>query len=322
LFDKITIRAKISDEQCVHLKDIHHLQVWTNSDSSQVNYRSSQYANSTGIQVLITNNKVTLNCSLHKYWEKRNFGKLRNDTVFTISESKAAFEMLLFENGFTAHKVRVVMFEIGLNLYVSYDPITFIELANYMVPMSGGAKVMFVDANYHQNRQRTTLKHSDIRRYFKIYDKGFERAKKEKKAGRIETISESDEKILRIETVHKRINKRADEFFSDSFLKPLIQRFWLDWKDLCFTRDVRAQKGSRKSEVIRARNIINIGAEQYLQQIKQEYKDKKLTEKQYRTDREFIRDFEQHPERFKVIISPQEKEYNSLLYRVYKHTKE
>ena len=322
MFDKITIRAKVSSEECAHLAQLHRLQVWTNADGTQVDYRSSQYANATGIQVQIIKNRVTLKCSLHKYWEKTNFGRLRNDTLFTISEAKAAFEMLLFENGFVARKVRVVTFEIGLNLYVSYDPITFIELANYMVPASGGAKIMFIDANYHQNRQRTTLKHSDIRRYFKIYDKGFEREKRDKKAGRSEKVNNSGEKILRIETVYKRISKRADEFFSDANLNPLVQRFWVDWKDLCFTRDVRAQKGCRKSEVERARKIINIGAEQYLKQIKQDLKDKKITEKQYRTDREFIRDFDQHQDRFRVVVSAQEKEYNTLLPKVYKFTKQ
>ncbi len=321
MFDKITIRVNVSNEECAHLAQLHCLQIWTNADGTQVNYRSSQYANSTGIQVQIINNRVTLKCSLHKYWEKANFGRLRNDTIFTISEAKAAFEMLLFENGFTAHKVRIVMFEIGLNLYVSYDPITFIELANYMVPASGGAKLMFIDANYHENRQRTTLKHSDIRRYFKIYDKGFEQQKKEKKAGRLDKVAHKEENILRIETVYKRASRRADEFFSDANLRPLIQRFWLDWKDLCFIRDIRAQKGVRKSEIERARIIINIGAEQYLKQIKQNYKDQKITQKQYRTEREFIRDFDKHQDKFKIIVSEQEKEYNMLLPRIYKLTK-
>ena len=312
----------MSDEECKHLADLHRLQVWTNADSSQVNYRSSQHANITGIQVQIIHNLVTLKCSLHKYWEKRNFGKLRNDTVFSISEAKAAFEMLLFENGFIANKERIVMFEIGLNLYVSYDPITFIELVNYIVPASKGAKEWFVDANFQKNRQRTTLKHSDIRRYFKIYDKGFERAKKEKKAGVKPEQINTEEMVLRIETVYKRLNKRADDFFSDSNLRPLVQRFWLDWKDLCFTRDVRAQKGTRKSETTRARNIINLGAEEYLKQVKQDYKNKKITDKQYRTEREFIRDFNNFDNKFRVIVSAQEKEYNTLLPRVYKYTKE
>lgn len=319
MFDKITIRAKISDEECKHLADLHRLQSWTNSDGSQVNYRSSQYANTTGIQVQIMNNHVTLKCSLHKYWEKRNFGHLRNDTLFTISESKAAFETLLFENGLIAPKTRIVQFEIGLNLNVSYEPIIFIELVTWLAASNRTSKVMFIDANYRINRQKTSEKHADIRRYFKIYDKGYEMAERQRKPAETTTPKEN---ILRIETVYRRQNKRGDEFFTDTNLKPLVQRFWADWKDLYFTRNIRAQKGTRKSEIERAKNIVNIGAEQYLYQIKEQYKNKTLTEKQYRTIREFIRDFDQNEERYKVVISAQEKEYNSLLPRVYKYSKE
>lgn len=318
MFDKITIRAKVSGEECAHLAQLHRLQVWTNADGTQVNYRSSQYANITGIQVQIMNNRVTLKCSLHKYWEHHNFGKLRNDTIFTISEAKAAFEMLLFENGFVAKKVRIIQFEIGLNMYVSYDPLTFIELVTYIAASNRTNKIMFVDANYRINRQKTSEKHTDIRRYFKIYDKGYEMAEKDRKTKE----AQSTEKILRIETVYRRQNKRGDEFFSDSNLRPLVQRFWLDWKDLYFTRNIRAQKGARKSEIERARSIVNIGSEQYLEQVKEQYRQKALTEKQYRTIREFIRDFDKYEDRFRVIVSPQEKEYNTLFHRVYKHTKE
>ena len=38
--------------------------------------------------------------------------------------------------------------------------------------------------------------------------------------------------------------------------------------------------------------------------------------------RSFYKQFKIFDDKFKVIISPQEKEYNTLLPRVYKHTKE
>lgn len=178
MFDKITIRAKVSNDECVHLAQIHHLQSWTNERGTQVDYRSSDnYKKFTGISVKIQNNTVTLSTSLHKYWNDRNFGQLRNDNIFTISEAKAAFEMLLFENGLLPQKTKVVLFEIGLNMPVSYDPITFIELVRYL-PRKNDIKenkIMFIDANYKINRQKTSEKHKDIRRYFKIYDKTWEK---------------------------------------------------------------------------------------------------------------------------------------------------
>lgn len=310
MFDKITIRSTCSPDECAHLAQLHRLHVWTNERGTQVEYRSSDYAKLTGIDVKIVRNTVTLKCSLHKYWNLRNFGKLRNDTLFSISEAKVAFETLLFENGFLPGRVRVIQFEIGMNLHVSYDPLTFIELVRFITP----AKTMFVDANYRINRQKTTEKHKDIRKYYKVYDKGWEMQTKDK---RQKTQEKSKDNILRIETVYRRHNEKAVSFFTDANIERLVKRFWVDWKDLFFFRDVRAYKGARKSEVERARILVNSSKEAYQEQIKQDLEQKKITEKQYRTIREFIRDFDNDPSRFKEVISAQETEYKSLIIKTY-----
>jgi len=332
VFDKITIRATVSAEECVHLAQLHHLHVWTNDVGTQVEYRSSEYGKLSGIDVQIKNNKLTLKCSLHKFWELRNFGKLRNDTLFSISEAKAAFEMLLFENGLVHKRVRIAYFEIGLNMNVTLDPLSFIELIQFI---SFKDKIWFVDANYRINRQKTTEKYKDIRKYYKIYDKSWETEEKRRsskksvvgsgqsvESGKQQAVSgKQKEYILRIETVYKRHNERSDKFMSDDNLRRLVNRFWVDWKDLFFLRQVRAYKGARKSEVERARIIINEGAEEYLQRMKEELKQKRITEKQFRTIREFIRDYDERDPRFRIIVSQQEKEYNSLIQRVYDHCK-
>ena len=331
MFDKITIRAKVSNDECVHLAQIHHLQSWTNERGTQVDYRSSvNYKKFTGISVKIQNNTVTLSTSLHKYWNDRNFGQLRNDTVFTISEAKAAFEMLLFENGLLPQKTKVVLFEIGLNMPVSYDPITFIELVRYL-PRKNDIKenkIMFIDANYKINRQKTSEKHKDIRRYFKIYDKTWEMKEKKRSTSPPTPLLEErgdntakEKNILRIETLYRRKNERSDKFFTDENINRLVKNFWIDWKDLFFFRTVRAYKGARKSEVERASIIVNNGTESYLEQTKADFEKGKITAKQYRTIREFIRDYEVDSRRFKTITSPQENEYNSLLFSIYDITR-
>lgn len=325
MFDKITIRAKVSDEECVHLARLHHLQVWTNEAGTQVEYRSSEYSKISGIDVKIQCNTVTLKTSLHKFWNNRNYDQQRNDNIFTISEAKSAFEMLLSKNGFTPHKTKVVQFEIGLNMHVNYDPLTFIELVQFI---SFRKKIMFVDANFRINRQRTTEKHRDIRKYYKIYDKGWEMKDKKRNpntsgASPLKALeSEPPDHILRIETVYRRHNERSDKFFSDENIGRLIKRFYVDWKDLFFFRTVRAYKGARKSEVERASIIINRGSEEYLQRTKADFESGKITAKQYRTIREFIRDYKEDSKRFKTIISPQEKEYNSLLFKVFDITRQ
>lgn len=314
MFDRITIKATITDDECAHLASLHHLEAYTNESGTRVKYRSTEYKNLSGIFVTIDKNKLTISLSLHKYWKNKNFGRLRNDDLFTVSEAKSAFEMLIFENGLIAAKTKVTYFEIGMNMNVSYDPLTFMELVRY-IPRKNDIvsnKQMFVDANYRINRQKTTEKHSDIRKYFKIYDKGWEM--QEKKRIPINNY------ILRIETVYKRHNERSDSFFTEENIKRLVNRFFLDWKDLVFIRTVRADKGRRKSEIERAKILINTSPEEYIAKIKDDLRDGILTTKQYRTIREFVRDFDE--DKFRTVISPQEQEYKRLFGSVFQKSRE
>lgn len=317
MFDKITISSKVSNEKCFELSKLHHLQIVFNEEGEPIKYISSKFNKINGNDVTIKGNIVKISTSLHKYWNKRNYGELRNDNKFTISEAKLAFEMLLYENGLKASETKIIYYEVGLNMHVSYDPLEFIELAKFvpLVNKEETIKLMFCDANYRQNRQKTSEKHKDIRKYFKIYDKGWEMNDKVRSKNNEHKIM-TDNRILRIETVNKRGTKTGDKFFSDGNLCRIVSIFYKDWKKLFFSRDIRAYKGARKSEIDRAKILVNLGAEEYLLLTKKEFQKNKITEKQYRTIREFIRDFEKNKNLFKIIISQHEKEYTSLLNNV------
>jgi hypothetical protein len=112
------------------------------------------------------------------------------------------------------------------------------------------------------------------------------------------------------------MSEKAPTFFTESNLQKMANRFWLDWKDLFFLRKVRADKGTRKSEEERAYSIINFGAEETLHRAKQEFERGESTAKQYRTVREFVRDFDQHHDKFRQKISAQENQYKTLLVSV------
>jgi hypothetical protein len=323
MFDKITIRAKVTDAECAHLARVHRLQVWVNEDGSKVEYRSSQYSNITGVEVRIARNTATISVSLHKFWNERARGVLRNDDLFTVSAAKAAFGMLLFENGFLPEKTRVVRFEIGLNLPVTHDPITFIEKVLYMTGKDNN-RLMFIDANYWINRQRTTAKYRTLRKYFKIYDKKWEMM--EKRRGGDEAMKRREEgshgpHVLRIESVYKRHSEPGQTFFSDKNVERLVNRFYVDWKDLFFEKKIRADKGARKSEVDRARFIVNFGKNDLMEKAENEYISGYITAKQYRTIREFVRDWGDNAHRFKVVTSPQEREFKRLLMQEFQKAK-
>lgn len=316
MFDKITIRSKVSYDDCTFLANHHCLHTWINAEGTQVEYRSSEYSKITGVEISIKRNILTLKTSLHKYWNNRNYGMLRNDNTFTVSEAKSAFQMLFSENRLHPGKVKITQFEIGLNLNVSYDPLSFIEKVKH-IPTSIN-KSMFIDANYHINRQRTTEKYKDIRKYYKIYDKSWEMMEKRRQP----TMQRDNKtKILRIETCYRRHNDWSDKFFTDNNIDRLVNRFYSEWKSLFFYKDVIGKKGARNSENERARVLINEGKESYLESTKNDFDNKKISENQYRTIREFIRDFDNIQSKFNIIISNQEKEYNKLLFSVYNRAK-
>ena len=124
-------------------------------------------------------------------------------------------------------------------------------------------------------------------------------------------------KILRIETCSRRYKERSDKFFMSNNIDRLVNRFYLEWKNLIFKKDVIGKKGTRKSEIDRAKLRINEGEETYLKNAKSDFDNKLISENQYRTLREFNRDFKNDQSKFDIIISEQEKEYNELLYSTY-----
>ena len=314
MFDRVMFSAKLSDAECEHIAKIHGLQTWSNG--ACVEYRTERIDNITGINIKIKNRKLKMSLSLHKYWNRSNFGKLRNDNTFTISEARSAFEMVCFENGLLPERVTITNYEIGLNLNVSSTPINYIHKT-----VNFATKAVYIDANYRPNRQRTSEKYDDIRKYFKMYDKGFEMASKEfgsKRAAGMETSN-----ILRIETVYRRCTYKATDFFTERYINTILNRFYLDWQNVIFFREIRADKGARKSEIEMARMIYDNGVANTADEARKAFKDKKITQKQCRTITDFCKkwglDSKKH---FYQIVSFEEQEYKTLFYSTLKLCRE
>lgn len=320
MFDKITIEAVVSDDACLHLANVHSLWTTVDNSGSAVRYGTSTVSRINGVdlRINVTNrcNILTMKVSLHKFWKLRTKGVLRNDDLFTMSEAKAAFSDFLFEYGLLPENVWVKQFEIGMNMPVSCDPLTFIRKAKGVVYHD---KLMYADVNFPPDRQRTTEKSRYFRKYFKMYDKSYEIY--EKKRGKARLDAQGDHYILRVETVFRRHKERGDSLFSDENLKRLANRFYADWKNLFFAKKIHALKGAKKSEVERAEKIINEGAEFYLERMKKDFDEQGMTAKQYRTIREFVRDFKKNNDRYEIVTSCEETEYNRLLEQEFNKAK-
>lgn len=305
MFDRVILKTKLTADESESISRTHRLQRVINEQGEVVEYRSSSYANITGISLRIVRGEMTLKTSLHKYWNNRMYGFMRNDNEFTPEEALLAFDMLLSENNLDSSKTRITHFEIGLNLEVEEDPAEYIKRCLYICTPD---KNMFVDTSFRLDRQRTTIKHKDMRKYFKIYDKGFEMIDRKK----VSKDSNVPNKI-RIESVYKRHSELLCTFATPSNINRLAMRFKSDWESLTFIRSISADIGTRKSEADRAKEILNHGKAQYVEKMLKKYNAGEITFRQFRTCRDFARDFDENSKKYKIEISSYEVEYQRVL---------
>lgn len=103
--------------------------------------------------------------------------------MFTISDAKQIISELLDEWDINPEQVRITYYEVGLNIPVNHDPIEYISLAESIGVLRN--KELFNDANFEKNRQKTTEKSKNIKKYSRYMTKG---SKHEIKAGCVKGI--------------------------------------------------------------------------------------------------------------------------------------
>ena len=294
------------DKEAVPIAERNRLQSCTEGEAAY--FQSTQKARIEGVFIKVKDNKVQIKCSLHKLYYKTVFGTLDNSGMFTIDNARKALDTLFEITGIDKERAKITYFEIGLNIPTECEPLQYIELAQSISTgkLKQLQKEMFNDANYKKHRQKTTEKHKSIKKVFKIYDKGFENADRTR-------TEPTGENILRIETMYRRQNISVPDFFNTKNISRLTHTFYKDWANVEFVRTITADKGVRQSEISNAKNVLSLGRETYLAQSKQELNNGTLTEKQYRTIREFIRDWDNNKHKYRMLPSKHETEYKEKL---------
>ena len=97
-------------------------------------------------------------------------GILDNSGSFTISQARAALRTLFNDVDIDVSHVTVTYFEIGLNMRLSREANEYIRLVSSV----GENRKLFNDANFEENRQKTTEKSRCRSKVLKMYDKSFE----------------------------------------------------------------------------------------------------------------------------------------------------
>ncbi|MCI1681421.1 MAG: hypothetical protein LKI39_02570 [Bacteroides sp.] len=304
MFDKMVFSANIPDTDIRRIAESNHLQRCT--EGIEEYWQSTQYGNFEGIYIRIKRGKLTIKCSLHKIFYKAEYGKLDNSRLFTLNDALSMiitlFEMLKVDRKI----VKVTYYEIGLNLPVEDDPLSYIEMMGYIG--RDKERKMFNDPNYDEDRQHITEKKKNIKKILKAYDKGHEMRTKGK---------EVEQNILRIETIYRRQSIPLLSLTSHDYLVKVTNRFYRDWITVDFPKRIIPDKGMKSSQITMAVNLMNIGREGYYKANKLAYKNREITKKQWETIRVFIHSWDTIKERFRFVPGEKETDYRKSLSEIY-----
>lgn len=164
---------------------------------------------------------------------------------------------------------------------------------------------LFVDANFDQDSQKTSIKTKDMRKVMKIYDKTHEALERRR--------SNVDENVLRVETIYKRQKIQMSQFASRVFLDKYARRFRADWIELQFDKVLVSSAGMKGSQIQKAHDIMRVGVDRFLAEARREYKSGRITKRQMRTMTDFAAKWPDLKKNFRFEPSKEEREYRQML---------
>lgn len=302
MLDRMDLKVRLdTDNDIRRIVDRFRLQHCTRG--TKTFYESSEYGRFEGIHLKIQHNILKMVCSIHKVFFKSATGILDNSGSFTISQARTALCTLFDAVGVDVSRVTVTYFEIGLNMRMSKEAAEYIRLVSSV----GENRKLFNDANFEENRQKTTEKSRCRSKVLKMYDKSFEYRSKGKAV---------EANILRLETSYRRQKIPLSDFFDDAFVFRLVSQFSRDWNSLSFPRQIIAEKGTKGSQIEKARRIMEVGRDAYLAESRKDMEAGIITPKQYRCIREFVQRWDDYKKTFRFSLHGYGVEFKNELCRV------
>lgn len=301
MFDKMTIKATIDTADIDTIVLRNYLEQCTEGD--EVYYKSTAYANFDGCFIEVRGNKLRCKCSICKLWSKGRTGKLDNSRPMTFAMAVRTIKELLLRLSVKPENAVVTYYEIGITMKMKLPADEYIKQVKNIMN-----RVLIEDANYLEDKQKTTRKAKCFRKVLKIYDKSFEAKEKGRRI---------DSNILRIETIYKRQSVPLTELTDNSFLSKVGRIFYKDWSEIEFEREMSATKGIKMSQLDKAREIQRIGVTRYKERYKKMYLDGALTKKQWETIRNFARSWPTERVKYVEEIGELEREFKDRLLASY-----
>ena len=300
MFDKVNIMARIDVDDIDTIVLRNYLEQCTEGD--ELFYKSTAYANFDGCFIEVRGSTLKCKCSINKLYEKEQSGKLDNSKPMTFRNAVRTINALLNRLCVKAENAVVTYYEVGVTMKMPRPATEYISLCEEVA-----GRVMWNDANYPVDRQKTSEKSKFYRKVLKIYDKTFEGTSKGRKV---------EHNVLRVETVYRHQQVPLLELISNDTMMKIGRVFYNDWNEARFIRDVEAV-GVKMSQLDKAREMVRLGVDRYKEKYKALYMEGKLTKKQWETIRNFARSWPKEKEKYKEIERDEEKEFREKLLALY-----
>lgn len=301
MFDKVIIKGHIDTADIDSIILRNYLEQCTEGD--EVFYRSTAYANFDGCVIEVRGAEIKCRCSINKLFYKDKSGKLDNSKPMTFRNAVRTINALLLRLFLKPENAIITYYELGLTLKLSHPATNYINAVSDI-----SDRILWNDANYPINRQKTTEKSKYYRKILKIYDKTFEAKEKGREVG---------SNILRIETIYRHQSIKLLDLIDSANLHKIGKIFYEDWLNIRFERELVPLPGVKMSQLDKAREIQRIGVTRYKERYKTMYQEKKITKKQWETIRNFARAWPIERERYKEEPTELEIEYKEKLLSAY-----
>ena len=301
MFDKVIIKARIDIDDIDTIVLRNYLEQCTEGD--ELFYKSTAYANFDGCFVEVRGSLLKCKCSINKLYEKEQSGKLDNSKPMTFRNAVKTIRALLLRLCVKAENAVVTYYEVGVTMVMPRPATEYISLVQEC-----SSRIMWNDANFPVDRQKTSEKSKYYRKVLKIYDKTFEGTSKGRKVGK---------NILRVESVYRHQQIPLTDLISNETMAKIGKVFYNDWCAVRFIRDVEPCGGVKMSQIDKARELLLLGVERYKEKYKVMYLEGKLTKKQWETIRNFARSWPKEKEKYKEIEREEEKEFREKLLALY-----
>lgn len=314
MFDKMIFTAHLSRSQVRDAISSLHLVQCSKGDKTY--WSSSSYAALDGRHAVIDGSgNIKLSCSVHKLAEQAVSGRLDNSRPLRMRDAVvvicALFDAEAGGLGVPLDRVKVRYMEIGLSFVLSHDPLDYIR---QMVSVGDDKhREMFIDYHFERDRQKVTAKTRNVRKCLKVYDKTFEAADHDRVV---------PANTIRVETQYRRMNMPLTELLTEETLSKFTAQYYRDYAGMVWQRRILGDKGVRESQLAKAAEIMTFGVDQYLSRHREDWKAGHLSDKAWRTYREFASAWPALSHLFHSERGPLEAEFSTRFHDSYVYATE